>query len=196
MRREFAFVLILLCAAACAVFAPRFNKANQATSIVHAAVESPSWYITDLGPKTIREDGSDGGVTVDGMWYATSSIKDKQLVDPIAVKIDCDRAVHICREFDATVSMGMLKPDSDDYKITSWTAKRILAVDADEGKCNVTHRLVMDFTSRTVTLTDLPSQVDTDECRRLRDANSYVLHKGGVMLYPPANYDPLAKRKD
>jgi hypothetical protein len=174
------------------------NSPSNGQAVVHAADQSPSWYITDLGTKVIDDDKFDritrGELTVDGMWYATSSIKDKQLVDPIAVKIDCDREVHICREFDATVSMGMLKPDSDDFRISTWDAKHLLAVDENEGKCNITHRLVMDFDSRTVTLTDLPSQVDTAECRMYRDANSYVLHDGGVMLYPPAHYDPLAKK--
>jgi len=170
------------------------HAASNGSAIVNAADQTPSWYITDTGIKVIHGDGLDGGVSVEGMWYATSSIKDKQLVDPIAVKISCDRAVHICREFDATISMGILKPDSDDFKISTWDSTQLLAADADEGKCNVTHRLVMDFPSRTVTLTDLPSQVDTAECRMLRDANSYVLHGGQVMLFPSAHYDPLAKK--
>ena len=194
MNRVVVLASSLSCALAMVSIGCEHHSVTNKSTIVNASDQTPSWYITDIGLKVIHDDGSDGEVTVDGMWYATSSIKDKQLVDPIAVKIDCGRDAHICREFDATISMGILKPDSDDYKILAWDSKQLLAVDADEGPCRVTHRLAMDFTSQSVTLTDLPSQIDTAQCRLLRDANSYVLHGGQVMLFPSAHYDPLAKK--
>jgi len=164
------------------------------TPAAHAAEQHSSWYITDIGTEVIDFPEVFGGISVDGMWYATSSIKDKQLLEPIAVKIDCSRPVKICREIDATTAMGILKPDTTDYAISTWNSDQLIAEDSNEGKCNVTHRLVMDFQSKTVTLTDLPSQVDTKECRMYRDANSYILHRGEVMLFPPADYDPLGKK--
>jgi hypothetical protein len=136
-----------------------------------------------------------GEISVDGMWYATSSIREKQLIAPIAVKIDCSRPIKICREIDATIAMGILQPDTTEYVISVWNGDQLIAEDSDEGKCNITHRLAMDFKSKTVTLTDLPSQVDTAECRMYKDANSYILHEGQVMLFPPASYAPLAIRE-
>ncbi len=162
--------------------------------VARAAEQHSAWYITDLGSKVIDIPESFGGISVDGMWYATSSIRDKQLIAPIAVKIDCSRPVKICREVDATVAMGILQPETTDYAISKWNRDQLIAEDTDEGKCDITHRLVMDFQSQTVTLTDLPSQVDSAECRMYKDANSYILHGGQVMLYPPATYDPLEKK--
>jgi hypothetical protein len=158
------------------------------------APDPPSWYITDLGTKVVDVNGPSGYVYVQGMWYATSSIEDKQLIAPIAVKISCDKDGNTCREMDATVAMGILEPDITDYVISTWTREHVVAEDTDERACKITHRLVVDLQSRTVTLTDLPSQVDTKECRMYRDANSYILHGGQVMLYPSATYEPLRKR--
>jgi hypothetical protein len=154
----------------------------------------PSWYITDTGTKVVHFDGKDDYLPIHGMWYSTSAAKEKQLIAPIVVRIGCGKTVAICREVDATVAMGILQPDVIDYVISSWSVERIDAEDSDEGPCKITHRLVVDFKSKTVTLTDLPSQVDTTECKMYRDANSYILHGGQVMLFPPANYHPLEKK--
>lgn len=159
------------------------------------ASEAPSWYITDLGTEVVDSDRPSGYMYVQGMWYATSSIKEKQLIAPIAVKISCYKGGNTCREVDATVAMGILEPDLTDYAISAWTRRHIVAEDTDEGKCKITHRLVVDFQSKTVTVTDLPSQVDTKECQMYRDANSYILHGGQVMLYPWAVYDPRRKQR-
>jgi hypothetical protein len=155
----------------------------------------PSWYITDTGAKVVHFDGTADYISVDGMWYATSAIPNKQLIAPIVVKIECTKSAAVCREVDATVAMGILRPDTTDYAISTWTAERIAAEDSDEGACKISHRLVVDFKSKTVTLTDLPSQVDTPECKMYKDANSYILHSGQVMLFPWARYDPLAKKE-
>ena len=157
--------------------------------------KQPYWYVTDTGTKVLYdgEDGKDGILLADGMWYATSSIRDKQLIAPISVKIQCGKSVGICREFDAT-AMGILQPDMTEYVVATWNSERIVAEDSEEGPCKISHRLVVDFKSKTVTLTDLPSQVGNAECKSYRDANSYILHGGQVMLFPLANYDPLAKK--
>jgi hypothetical protein len=154
----------------------------------------PSWYVTDTGIKVVDDNGKDGEFLADGMWYATSSIRDKQLIAPIAVKIECGKSAATCREIDATIALGILHPDMTEYAISIWNTQRIVAENSNEGPCKITHRLVVDFKSKTVTLTDLPSQVDTSECKRYRDANSYILHGGQVMLVPPASYDPLASK--
>ncbi|HEY1461787.1 MAG TPA: hypothetical protein VGF44_00040 [Terriglobales bacterium] len=158
------------------------------------APDPPSWYITDLGTKVVDVEPLSGYLHVQGMWYATSSIEDKQLIAPIVVKISCAKEGNACSEIDATVAMGILKPDITDYVISTWTREHIVAEDKDEGACKITHRLVVDLESKTVTLTDLSSQIDTKECRMFRDANSYILHSGQVMLYPWATYEPLKKK--
>jgi hypothetical protein len=157
-------------------------------------VIAPSWYITDTGIKVLDDDGKDGILLADGMWCATSSIRDKQLIAPIAVKIECGKSAATCREIDATIAFGILHPDMTEYAISIWNTQRIVAEDSNEGPCKITHRLIMDFKSKTVTLTDLPSQADTKECKMYRDANSYILHGGQVMLFPSASYDPLAQK--
>jgi hypothetical protein len=124
-----------------------------------------------------------------------SDAQDKQLIAPIVVNIKCSKSVALCREVDATVAMGILQPDTTDYAISIWNAERIVAEDSDEGPCKITHRLIVDFKSKTVTLTDLPSQVDTKECSSYRDANSYILHGGQVMILPSATYDPLKDKE-
>jgi hypothetical protein len=169
------------------------NKANRLETQPNAeqSNEAPDWYITDTGIEVVDGDGSGGYFLVEGMWYATSSIKDKQLTAPIAVKIACSRQVNICRESDATIAMGILQPDLTDYDVSVWNRQRIVAEDSDEGPCKISHRLVIDFKSKTVTLTDLPSQVQTTECKHYRDANSYILHGGQVMLVPTPRYNPL-----
>ena len=187
-------VYLLVSLVGAGVFLSSVQVAGQAST--KPAPHPPSWYITDLGTKVVdSDDGPSGYVVVQGMWYATSSIKEKQLIAPISVRIWCDKDEGVCREIDATVAFGVLNPDLTDYAISAWTRQNIVAEDAAEGACKVTHRLVVDFQSKTVTLTDLPSQVDTKECHMLKDANSYILHGGQVMLYPWATYEPLEKKK-
>jgi hypothetical protein len=158
--------------------------------------KEPYWYITDTGSKVVHFDGVDGFLPISGMWYATSDTQDKQLIAPIAVNIQCSKSDGTCREVDATVAMGaILQADSTDYTISVWNTEQIVAEDADEGPCKLSHRLVVNFKSKTVTLTDLPSQVDTKACNSYRDANSYILHGGQVMLFPPASYHPLEKKE-
>lgn len=168
-----------------------------APMIVHAADKGLSWYITDTGTKVVRFDfeSADGYLPIEGMWYSTSANKEKQLIAPIAVKIGCSKSVHLCREVDATIAMGILQPDTTDYEVSAWDEDHIVAEDSDEGPCKISHRLLVSFKSKTVTLTDLPSQVDTAACNSYRDANSYILHGGQVMLTQSVHYDPLEKEE-
>lgn len=130
-----------------------------------------------------------------GFWQSTSASKDKQLVFPIAVKISCDRGEKICREVDAAVQLGILQPILLEYQISNWTDAGIVADDVDEGDCGIGHRLAIDFKSDSVTVTDYPKKLSgSANCKPFQDANSYALHGGQIMLYPPAEWDPLAKK--
>lgn len=135
-----------------------------------------------------------GSASAQGFWQSTSTSKDKQLVFPIAVKISCDRGEKICRETYATVQLGVLSADSTEYEVSSWNEKGVIADDTDEGECGIAHRLSIDFKSNSVTVTDYPKKINSSQtCKVFQDANSYALHGGQLMLYPPAPWDPLAK---
>lgn len=130
-----------------------------------------------------------------GFWQSTSTSKDKQLVFPIAVKISCDRGEKVCREVDAAVQLGILEPILLEYEVSTWTGTGIVADDVDEGECGIGHRLAIDFKGNSVTVTDYPKKLSsTANCKPFQDASSYALHGGQIMLYPPAAWDPLAKK--
>lgn len=157
-------------------------------------VQPPSWFVTDLGEQVVDDDTDMGIVSAQGMWYSTSSAKSEQLIAPISVKILCSRTMNTCRESDATMAMGILQSDTTDYEVSLWDKDRIVAEDADEGPCRISHRLVIDFQSRTITLTDLPSQVTSADCKYYRNAKSYILHGGQAMLIPTPTYNPLKQK--
>jgi hypothetical protein len=105
-------------------------------------------------------------------------------VSQIAAKIECGREEHICREYDATLFMGALAPESHEYEISSWTGGGIVADDTDEGNCGIGHRLSIDFGSNSVTVTDYPKKVvNNDSCKAFQNANSYSLHGGSLIYY-------------
>jgi hypothetical protein len=161
------------------------------------ADERAKWVKTEM-PLTIYHHESRalnaGYASAEGFWQSTSSSKDKQLVSPVAVKIECTRDDKTCKESEATVLLGVLKADLLEYTITSWTEDGIAADDNDEGSCGIGHRLSLDYKSNSVTVTDYPKKVTTSQdCKPFQDANSYSLRGGGLMLIPPAIWDPLAK---
>jgi hypothetical protein len=157
---------------------------------------TPKWTKTEI-PLTVgrHETRNWKYVTAQGFWQSTSTSKDKQLLSPIAVKITCDGGEKICREADATVEFGaILSPALIEYEISTWADTGIVADDTDEGSCGIGHRLAIDFKSNSVTVTDYPKKMDNSElCKAFQEANSYALHGGQLMLYPPAKWDPLAK---
>lgn len=97
----------------------------------------------------------------------------------------------ICTESQATVVLGELKADLVEYDISSWTEDGVVA--DNEGDCGIGHRLSLDFKSNSVTVTDYPKRVLGGDCKPFQDASSYALHGGGLILSPPAAWDPLAK---
>jgi hypothetical protein len=129
--------------------------------------------------------------SVEGFWQSTSSSKDRQMAFPVAVSITCTRNNMTCTESQATVVLGFLKPDLVEYGISGWT-EDVIAADSD-GNCGVGHRLSLDFKSNSVTVTDYPTKVLGGDCKAFQDANSYVLHGGGLMLSPTAEWNPLSK---
>jgi len=189
MKKLFG-LLMLLCILGCNRGSSRPASAN----VVQAAeTPVPKWIKNEI-PLTVfrHEVRGYGRASAEGFWQATSTEKDKQLVWPIAVKIECDREPKVCRETDAVVQLGLLQPESVDYEISSWTSTGILADDSDE--CN-RHSLTIDFKTNSVTVTDYPvKKVQGDSiCKPLHEAYSYSLHGGQLQLYPPPAWDPLAK---
>jgi hypothetical protein len=180
------------------VFGARLSLSRHPASpnTVHAD-EGAKWTKVEIPLTVHRYEAAahDYAMTsVEGFWQSTSPRKDKQLVFPIVVKIHCDRGERICREADAAVQLGILSSDLLEYQISTWNDSGIVADDSDEGECGLGHRLSIDFKSNSVTVTDYPKKVsDSPKCKGFQDANSYALHGGQLVLYPPAPWDPLAK---
>ncbi len=189
--KKMAVFLALLFLLGCS----RGNGRSDSNGAVHAA-EAPSakWLKTEIPLAVFRyEVRGYGRASAQGFWQATSTDKDKQLVWPIAVKIECDREAKICREAGASVQLGLLEPELVEYEISSWNSNGVLADDTD--KCN-RHSLAIDFKTNSVTVTDYPIKKQGDSvCKPLPEAYSYALHGGQLQLYPPAPWDPLEKRE-
>jgi hypothetical protein len=170
------------------------RRIRSQSEVVHAdQAPSPRWTKVEI-PLTVSHYDKLGLAYAQGFWQSTSLSKDKQLVSPIAVKIECNNSDKTCRESEASVFLGVLQADLSEYDITSWTPNGIVADDTDEGNCGIGHRLSLDFKSNSVTVTDYPKKVSTDKnCQPFQDADSYSLHGGQLTLYPPAPWDPLAK---
>jgi hypothetical protein len=156
---------------------------------VAPASEVPKWYVTEI-PLTVSHYELPGYeyASADGFWKSTSTSKDKQLMDVIAVKLSCVREEQKCREADASMFMGIMEAQLSDYDITSWTKDGIVADDSD--KCN-RHTLAIDFKANSVTVTDYPLKQSggNSVCKPLHDAYSYALHGGQLQLFPPPSSD-------
>jgi len=178
-----ATLLVLLC--------PRgIVKADRADD----APNMPKWTKVEIPLKVYYHERS-GYVSAEGFWQSTSPSSEKQLVSPIAVHVTCERAEKSCRELEASVFMGVLKPDLLEYDVTSWNDEGIVADESDDkGECGIGHRLSVDFKSNSVTVTDYPQRITKDkDCQPFQDANSYALRGGDLVLFPPPKWDPLEK---
>lgn len=192
MRIPIAFLALL----ALVVLICRFCTLSLQSDIVHADSVS-KWTKTEI-PLTVYHDKSRAyeSALAEGFWQSTSPNKDKQLVFPIVVKLSCYRDEKMCRESDAAVQLGILQSDLLLYDVSAWTDDGIVADDQDEGECGIGHRLAIDFKTNSVTVTDYPKKVSNNSsCKGFQDANSYALHGGQLMLYPPASWDPLEKNE-
>jgi hypothetical protein len=160
-------------------------------SVVVRAQTASKWVKTEIPLQVFTYSNKQwAGADAAGFWQSTSSLKDRQLISPIAVKIHCDRGEKMCREVDAAVQFGILTPALLEYEISSWTESGIVADDTDEGECAIGHRLSIDFKGNSVTLTDYPKKANNSaKCKAFQEANSYALHAGQLMLYPIASWD-------
>ena len=143
------------------------------------------------GPQIIRaevplkvlhhDDNREFGIaTAHGFWVATDTSKGKQLVDDIAVEIECARTEGVCKEHDAALLMGLLQPESHEYEISNWDQGGILADDMNEDSCGIGHRLSLDFRTNSVIVTDYPKKASGGDCHAFQSANSYSLHGGSI----------------
>jgi hypothetical protein len=174
-------------------FGSGVERSPSGTNTVHAD-EALKWTKVETPLSVYHHESrapNSGYAGAEGFWQSTSSSKDKQLAFPMAVSINCTQNNMACTESQATVVLGLLKADLVEYEISSWTKDGVVA--DNEGSCGIGHRLSLDFKSNTVTVTDYPKRVLGGDCQPFQDANSYILHGGGLMLSPPATWDPLAK---
>ena len=183
MKKAFAVAALLV------IFGLSFNvrRSRSQSSAVHAD-ETSKWTKVETPLAVYVHKGY---ASAEGFWQSTSSGKDKQLAFPIAISIGCTQSKMTCTESQASVVLGLLKADLVEYDISSWAEDGVVA--DNEGSCGIGHRLSLDFKSNSVTVTDYPKRVLGGDCQPFRDANSYVLHGGGLMMIPPATWDPLAK---
>lgn len=120
-------------------------------------------------------------VSAEGFWVSTDTSKDKQLVQQIAAKIDCDSSERTCKERDAELFGGLLHPESEEYKVTKWDGSGVVADDEEGGNCNLGHRLAVDFASNSIVVTDYPLKAGGGaDCKVFQNANSYSLHGGSI----------------
>jgi hypothetical protein len=123
--------------------------------------------------------------SAEGYWKAMDDSPGKQLVSNVAVKISCERDERLCKENDAAIFMGLVKPDLVEYKISSWTEEGIAADNDDDdlSNCPLGHRLTLDFKGNSVIVVDYPTTAsDKPECKAVNSASSYTL-QGGNMGY-------------
>ncbi len=132
---------------------------------------------------TISHDERFGMAYTTGYWVATDSDPGKQLASTIVADIRCDKSEHVCRESDATLFIGLLQPQTQEFEITSWTSHGIVADDESNSTCGMNHRLSINFDAPSAVLTDYPNNVgDIKTCKSLQAANSYSLHGGSIAM--------------
>jgi hypothetical protein len=121
--------------------------------------------------------------SAEGYWKEMDDSPGKQLVSNVAVKIDCERDELLCKESQASVFYGLVKPDLVEYKVFSWNANGIVAETDSDGfsQCPKGHRLTVDFNSNTVIVVDyLKAPSDKPECKADSSPNSYTLQGGSI----------------
>jgi len=130
-----------------------------------------------------NELGQYSYASAEGYWKAMDDSPGKQLVSNVAVKISCERDEGLCKESQASMFMGLVKPDLVEYKTSSWTAEGIVADNDDDdlSNCPLRHRLTIDFKSNSVIVVDYPkTSSDKPECKAVNSASSYTLQGGSM----------------
>jgi hypothetical protein len=159
------------------------------SDITNGFMRGPKWTKTEV-PLKVYHDDIYGTASATGYWVSTDLSPDKQLVGQTAVKIECTQYDHVCREIDASMLMGVLEADTEEYEILNWTNGRIQAEEAGSGRCGIGHKLSIDFASNSVVVVDYPTKIDNSDsknsllsCKAFQNANSYALHGGSLIYY-------------
>ncbi len=162
----------------------------EVVDVTHGFLDAPK-LVKSPQPLTVShyEYGPDAHASAEGYWKEMDDSPGKKLVSNIAVSLSCDRDERLCKESQASIFLGLLKPDLTEYKVSSWTASGIVAeTDDDSGNCPLGHRLTVDFKSNTVIVTDFPKSLSNQpDCKAADTASSYTL-QGGSMGILGNNY--------
>ena len=118
----------------------------------------------------------------EGYWKEMDDSPGKKLVSNVAVTLTCDRDERLCKESQASVFLGLVKPDLVEYTVSSWNSTGIVAETTDDsGTCPLAHRLTLDFKSNTVVVVDFPKNPsDKADCKAFETPNSYTLQGGNI----------------
>jgi hypothetical protein len=163
------------------------NRALVALSFLAAVASTTTaqsrWIKSDAPLKIERSQP--GYVRTDGYWLLLSSDPKNQIAWPTVVHLNCDRSEKTCIETYASVENGVLKVDSSEYRISRWDQNGVEADGLNEGLCDIGHRLVLDYKTNSVTLTDYPKHTSTNDlCKAVQQPNTYVLQGGKLSLNP------------
>jgi hypothetical protein len=102
------------------------------------------------------------------------------------VSLSCDRGELLCKESQASIFGGLVSANLVEYKVSSWTAERIVADNDDDddsllSRCPTGHRLTVDLTTNSVIVVDYPTtSSDKPECKAVNSASSYTLQGGSM----------------
>ena len=148
--------------------------------VTHGFLNAPK-LIKSPSPLTVShyEYWQYANASAEGYWKEMDDSPGKKLVGNVAVSIGCDREERLCKESQALVFGGLVKPDLVEYKVSSWTATGIVAETDDDGgftQCPMEHRL---------TVVDYAKTPDKQKCAAESSPNSYTLQGGsiGIMGY-------------
>ena len=105
------------------------------------------------------EYGRYAHASAEGYWKEMDDSPGKKLVSNVAVSLSCDRDELLCKESQALVFGGLVKPSLVEYKVSSWTAERIVADNDDDSssRCPMGHRLTVDLKRNSVVVVDYPT---------------------------------------
>lgn len=129
------------------------------------------------------EYGQYAYASAEGYWKEMDDSPGKKLVSNIAVSLKCDRDERLCKESQASIFAGLISANLVEYKVSSWNAERIVAVNDDDssGHCPTGHRLTVDLKSNSVIAVDYPiTSTDKPECEAVNSASSYILQGGSL----------------
>jgi len=146
-----------------------------------------------LAPKLVKspsplrvshfEYGQYAHALAEGYWKEMDDSPGKKLISNVAVSLSCDKGERLCKESQASIFGGLVSANLVEYKISTWTADRIVADNDDDSsnRCPTGHRLTVDFKSNSVIVVDYPTtSSDKPECKAINSASSYSLQGGTI----------------